>query len=82
MTKAGNLFPVCSEGHLKEFVGKNAVEYKGRITEPDMLYSVCDVCASEQSASAQLRANKRAMVAFKKQVDGLISGEEMRAFDN
>lgn len=79
MTQIKNLCPVCGEGHLHESIDKNSVEYKGRTAVLDMRYSVCDVCGSEQSASAQLRANKRAMVAFKKQVDGLLSGKEVRA---
>ena len=34
---------------------------------------------SEQSDAVQLRTNKRAIVAFKKQVDGLLTGAQVRA---
>lgn len=71
--------PVCGEGCLRPQVGKNPVEYKGKMTELDLHYSVCDACGSEQAGPDQLRANKRAMVAFKKRVDGLLSGAEVRA---
>ncbi len=79
MTKSQNVCPVCGEGHLHDSIDKNKVEYKGQTTELDMLYSVCDVCGSDQSASAQLLTNKRTMIAFKKQVDGLMAGEQVRA---
>lgn len=74
-----NICPICGEGHLEEVTGINEVEYKGHFAELDLHYLVCDVCGSEQSNSAQLRTNKRAMVAFKKCVDGLLSGKEVRA---
>ena len=70
---------VCAEGRLHEQIDKNRVEYKGQAAELDLYYSVCDACGSEQSDAAQLRANKRAMMAFKKRVDGLLSGAEVRA---
>jgi len=79
MTQTQKLCPVCGEGHLHESICKKAVEYKGQPGELELLYSVCDACGSEQAASSQLRANKRAMVAFKKQVDGLLAGVEVRA---
>ncbi len=74
-----NECPVCGEGVLRPQVGKNAVEYKGVHQEIDLHFSLCDGCGSEQADPSQLRQNKRAMVAFKKEVDGLLSGEEVRA---
>lgn len=79
MTNHDDRCPICGEGHLEKMVGKNSVEYKGEQAELDMLYSVCDACGSEQSDARQLRANKRAMNAFKKQVEGLLTGAEVRA---
>lgn len=79
MCDSNNLCPICGEGNLQPKVGKNLVEYKGQSTEITFQYSVCDACGSEQSDAAQLRANKRAMVAFKKGVDGLLSGAQVRA---
>jgi HTH-type transcriptional regulator / antitoxin MqsA len=70
---------ICGEGHLQPQFRKNCVEYKGTQTELDLAYSVCDACGSEQAASDQLRANKRAMMRFKKTVDGLLIGAEVRA---
>ncbi len=79
MTTSGERCPICGEGHLSEMTGSNPVEYGGRTTELPLLYSVCDVCGSEQAGAAQTRANKRAMIAFRKQVDGLLTGAEVRA---
>ncbi|MEI8631612.1 type II toxin-antitoxin system MqsA family antitoxin [Vibrio sp. PP-XX7] len=41
-------------------------------------YSVCDSCGCEQANAADIRQNKRAMIAFKKQVQGLLTGAEVR----
>ncbi len=79
MSDSDKLCPICGAGHLQPQVGKSPVEYKGQATELDLHFSVCDACGSEQSDAAQLRDNKRAMVAFKKQVDGLLTGAEVRA---
>lgn len=79
MSDSRNICPICDEGLLHEQVGKNSVDYKGHTAELDLHYSVCDACGSEQSGATQLSANKRAMMAFKKRVDGLLSGREIRA---
>jgi len=70
---------IRGDGHLDSRVKKNNVGYKGVESELDLMYSVCDVCGSEQAAGNQLRTNKRAMIKFKKTVDGLLTGEQVRA---
>ncbi|MDO3377821.1 type II toxin-antitoxin system MqsA family antitoxin [Geoalkalibacter halelectricus] len=79
MNDPSQICPLCAEGCLHAQIGKNRVEYKGQTAELDLHYSLCDACGSEQSDAAQLRTNKRAMMAFKKQVEGLLSGAEVRA---
>ncbi len=79
MSDQGKTCPICDEGSLHSQIGKNAVDYKGQTTELDLHYSVCDSCGSEQADASQTRDNKRIMLAFKKQVDGLMSGAEVRA---
>jgi len=78
MKGSQNTCPICGEGNLNAKISKNIVEYKAHSTQLDTHYSVCDTCGSEQANSEQLRANKRAMVAFKKQIDGLLTGHEVR----
>lgn len=69
--------PICGEGHLSEQITKNTVTYKGKTAELDSFYVVCDVCGIEQADASHLRKNKRQMVAFRKSVDGLLSGSEV-----
>ena len=69
---------ICGEGRLEELIDKNTVEYKKHTTELNSYYSVCDSCGCEQASATQMRQNKRAMLAFKKEVDGLLTGEEIR----
>jgi HTH-type transcriptional regulator/antitoxin MqsA len=71
--------PICGEGHLKQLVDKTPVEYKDHKTVLDTLYSVCDVCGCEQANATQTRYNKRLVIAFKKQVDGILTGAEIKA---
>jgi len=78
MTDSTDLCPICGEGKLHPNIGKNPVEYKGEKAELDLQCSVCDACGSEQADAVQTRANKRLMIAFKKRVDGLLAGSEVR----
>jgi YgiT-type zinc finger domain-containing protein len=79
MTTQEGICPICGEGCLEARVDKNPVEYKGQSTVLDAHYSVCDSCGSEQTSAVQSRTNKRAMIAFRKHVDGLLTGAEVRA---
>lgn len=74
----GAVCPICESGRLSEERGTNSVDYKGVSQELVMLYSVCDACGSEQVTDGQSRANKRVMVEFKKQVEGLLIGAEVK----
>lgn len=79
MTKQDEICPLCGEGHLELRVYKNSVEYNGQTALLDSQYSECDFCGSEQASPIQTRNNKRTMMAFKKQVDGLLTGAELKA---
>ena len=79
MSNVNNTCPICGEGILYPQVGENTVDYKGQSAELELHFSLCDACGSEQSDAVQLRTNKRAIVAFKKQVDGLLTGAQVRA---
>lgn len=74
-----NLCPICGEGHLHEQVDQVEVEYRGEKSLRNSLYSVCDTCGSETATAAQVRSNKRDTIAFRKRVDGLLTGAEVRA---
>jgi HTH-type transcriptional regulator/antitoxin MqsA len=69
---------ICEEGNLQAHVDSNVVEYKSHKKELPLHYSECDCCGSEVSLPAQSRTNKRLMNEFKKQVDGLLTGTELK----
>ncbi|ADL54766.1 type II toxin-antitoxin system MqsA family antitoxin [Gallionella capsiferriformans] len=79
MTNPTGICQICGEGHLSALVEINPVEYKGVSKELDMYCSICSVCGSEQASANDVRTNKRAMMAFKKEVDGLLTGVQVRA---
>jgi len=71
---------ICGEGQLQASRRFNTVEYKGKSKELLVIGSVCTACGSEQANAAQSRENKRAMQAFKKEVEKLLTGAEIREF--
>lgn len=71
--------PLCEVGVLRSRVVMTAVEYGGKSATLPTELSACDHCGSEQADAGQLRNNKRAMMAFRKSVDGLLTGAQVRA---
>lgn len=79
MSKHKLICDLCGEGSLAEKQGMNAVTYKSVKQELALDYCECDTCGVEMTMPHQARDNKRRMVAFKKSVDGLLTGAEVRA---
>lgn len=73
--KASLTCPICGEGQLTERQERDRVVYQGQEGDIPLAFSVCDACGSEQASPVQLRANKRAMIKYQKQVDGLLPAE-------
>ena len=73
------LCPLCEEGHTTLQYAQTEVEYSGQKGVIETQLRRCDVCESELVGDVEGRANKRAMIAFRKTVDGLLTGEEIRA---
>lgn len=73
------LCPLCEEGHTTPHYAQTEVEYAGQKGVIKTQLRRCDVCESELVGDIEGRANKRAMIAFRKTVDGLLTGEEIRA---
>lgn len=71
--------PICGEGTLTSYVKEREAEYKGQKGTVERHYSVCDACGSEQAGAAEMKANKRAVLAFRKHIDGLLTGGEVRS---
>ncbi len=54
-------------------------EYKGHRAELPSHYKQCDTCTSDFAGMAESKQNKRIVMAFRKQVDGLLTGDEITA---
>jgi HTH-type transcriptional regulator/antitoxin MqsA len=64
---------------VTDHVEQVEAEYKGHKGFVPSHYQLCDACGSDFAGAAEMRANKRAVMAFRKQVDGLLSGAEIVA---
>ncbi|MDP2829008.1 MAG: type II toxin-antitoxin system MqsA family antitoxin [Sulfuricellaceae bacterium] len=73
------LCSLCGEGHMTPRTENTVTEYRGQQGAVSLQYAECDVCGSEIVGDAEGRANKRAVLSFRKTVDGLLTGEEIRA---
>ena len=73
------LCPICGAGHVTSHVDELETEYKGEKALVSSHYLLCDACGSDFAGADEMRANKRAVMAFRKQVDGLLSGAEIAA---
>jgi len=71
------LCPVCGEGRLTDQSRLVAAIYKAKEGEVADHFSICDACGTEQAGADHLRRNKRSMMAFRKEVDGLLTGEQI-----
>ena len=71
--------PLCGEGHVTGAVQLIESEYKGRVEQLPLHFKVCDVCTSDFAGAEENKLNKRALIAFRKKVDGLLTGDEITA---
>lgn len=79
MSKSEVLCPVCGDGYLHSHVEMEESTYKGHSELTPIHLSTCDTCGTIQTTAQQIRDNKRLFVAFKKKIDGLLSGSEIKA---
>jgi len=73
------LCSICGEGHVTNHVDQVESEYRGTKAMVPMHYKTCDVCGSDFAGAEESRLNKRAVMAFRKSVDGLLTGAEICA---
>jgi HTH-type transcriptional regulator/antitoxin MqsA len=71
--------PLCGEGHVTGQVQEVEAEYKGHKAMLPLHYRLCDHCLSDFAGAEESRRNKRVLLAFRKQVDGLLTGVEIAA---
>lgn len=73
------LCPICGEGHVTDHVDQFESDYKGQKAMLPLHYQVCDTCHSDFAGSKESKLKKRAIMAFRKSVDGLLTGDEVHA---
>ncbi len=74
-----DLCPICGEGHVTDHVDQVESEYKGHKAMLPLHYQLCDACHSDFAGAKEGRLNKRGVMAFRKSVDGLLTGAEICA---
>ena len=72
------LCPICAMGNLTHKQENEELCYKSKKKIIPLSYYICSHCGIEQSGRHELRDNKRAMNKFKKEVDGLLTGDEVK----
>ncbi len=77
--KNKELCPICGEGHVTHVLDQEPATYKGQTKMLPLSHLQCDMCTSDFAGLEESRANKRAMLAFRKEVDGLLTGAEVKA---
>ena len=73
------LCPICGEGNVTDHVDRVEHAYKGQKSMLPLHYQTCDVCTSDFAGAHESKLNKRGMMAFRKSVDGLLTGAEIAA---
>lgn len=78
MKKHAASCPVCGVGKLQDCQVFEPFEYKGQRKELPCHFAECDACGVEQAGPEHTLANKRVMLAWRKQIDDLLSGAQIR----
>ena len=73
------LCPICGEGHVTHHLDQFESDYKGHKAMLPSHYKLCDTCHSDFAGAKEGKLNKRAIMAFRKSVDGLLTGAEICA---
>ena len=73
------LCPICGEGHVTAQVQEIESDYKGHKAMLPLHYRLCNVCTSDFAGASESKLNRRALMAFRKRVDGLLTGAEITA---
>ena len=71
--------PICSTGSLIAQPERSEVSYQGRKGYITTHFAVCDCCNAFITDNEASRANKRAVLAFRKSVHGGLSSDEIKA---
>jgi HTH-type transcriptional regulator/antitoxin MqsA len=73
------LCPLCGEGPVSAQTEQVENDYKGQKALLPQHFKLCAHCGSDFAGAAEAKLNKRALMAFRKQVDGVLTGAEIVA---
>jgi HTH-type transcriptional regulator/antitoxin MqsA len=72
--------PICGKGSHKKKAGSELFEYKGQsITIPDYITYECSECGETIVDNATLKKSGKILKDFQRKVDGLLTGEQIKA---
>jgi HTH-type transcriptional regulator/antitoxin MqsA len=73
------LCPICGEGHVTAQVQEIESDYKSHKAMLPLHYRLCNVCTSDFAGVPESKLNRRVLMAFRKRIDGLLTGVEITA---
>ena len=73
------LCPLCGEGQVSAQVEQVDNEYKGHKALLPQYFKVCNHCGSDFAGAPEAKQTKRALMAWRKQIDGLLTGGDVAA---
>lgn len=72
--------PICGIGALKKKIGAEKFEYKGEtLSIPNYITYACSECGEAIVDNATLKESGKKLKDFQRRVDGLLSGEQIKA---
>lgn len=72
--------PICGAGKLKKKIGTESFEYKGEtLAIPNYVTYACAECEEAIVDSATLKASGKMLKDFQREVDGLLTGQQIKA---
>ena len=74
---ASTLCQICGEGQETKHSELVEHEYRGHKAMLPLHFVSCDTCHSESAGQEESLVNRRGMMAFRKSVDGLLTGAEI-----
>jgi HTH-type transcriptional regulator / antitoxin MqsA len=72
--------PVCGTGALEKKIGTETFEYKGKTRKiPNYITYACAECGESVVENATLKKSGKVLKDFQREVDGLLTGEQIKA---
>jgi len=72
--------PICGAGKMKKKIGTETFEYKGaNLTIPNYITYVCAECGESIVDNASLKESGKKLKDFQREVDGLLTGPQIKA---